>query len=46
MAALKPVPRAVGIAIEDGRLEDLEAQPHDIPMDWIVTEAGVYGPFK
>ncbi len=46
LAALKPVPRAVGIAIEDGRLEDLEAQPHDIPMDWIVTEAGVYGPFK
>ncbi|MFH1815451.1 MAG: 5-formyltetrahydrofolate cyclo-ligase [Pseudomonadota bacterium] len=46
LAALTPAPRAVGIAIEDGRLDDLDPQPHDIPMDWIVTEAGVFGPYR
>lgn len=46
LAALTPSPRAVGIAIEDGRLDDLDPQPHDIPMDWIVTEAGVSGPHR
>ena len=42
LAALKPAPRTLGIAIEDGRIDDLGPQPHDIPMDWIVTEAGVF----
>ncbi len=46
LAALQPMPRAVGIAIEDGRIDDLRPQPHDIPMDWIVTEDGTFGPFK
>ena len=42
LAALQPVPRTIGIALEDGRIDDLVPQPHDIPMDWIVTEAGVF----
>jgi 5-formyltetrahydrofolate cyclo-ligase len=40
------MPRTVGIALEDGRIDDLQPQPHDIPMDWIVTEQGTFGPFK
>lgn len=46
LAALQPVPCTVGIALEDGRIDDLQPQPHDIPMDWIVTEQGTFGPFK
>lgn len=42
LAALEPTPVAVGVAIEDGRLDDLQPQPHDLPMDWIVTEAGFF----
>lgn len=42
LAALLPTPLAVGVAIEDGRLDDLQPQPHDLPMDWIVTEAGAF----
>lgn len=42
LAALQPTPLAVGVAIEDGRLDDLQPQPHDLPMDWIVTEAGAF----
>lgn len=42
LAALDPTPLAVGVAIEDGRLDDLQPQPHDLPMDWIVTEAGAF----
>ncbi|WP_430432641.1 5-formyltetrahydrofolate cyclo-ligase [Methyloversatilis sp.] len=42
LAALEPTPLAVGMAIEDGRLDDLQPQPHDLPMDWIVTEAGAF----
>lgn len=42
LAALEPTPLAVGVAIEDGRLDDLQPQPHDLPMDWIVTEAGAF----
>ena len=42
LAALEPTPLAVGVAIEDGRLDDLQPQPHDLPMDWIVTETGAF----
>jgi 5,10-methenyltetrahydrofolate synthetase len=45
LAALQPTPVAVGVAIEDGRLDDLRPHEHDLPMNWIVTEAGVAGPF-
>jgi len=42
LAALTPRPRAIGVGFELGRLETIHPQPHDIPMDAIVTEAGVF----
>lgn len=42
LAAISPRPLAIGVAFEMARLPDLRPQPHDIPMDFIVTEAGIY----
>jgi 5,10-methenyltetrahydrofolate synthetase len=39
-AAAKPV--VIGIAYEIAHLETIHPQLHDIPMDWIVTERGIY----
>lgn len=36
-------PLAVGVGYESGRMASIHAQPHDVPMDLIVTEAGVVG---
>ncbi len=36
-----PRPLAIGIGYERVRLASIQPQPHDIPMDAIVTEAGV-----
>jgi 5-formyltetrahydrofolate cyclo-ligase len=41
LAARSPRPYAVGVGYEIGRLATIHPQPHDIPMDAIVTEAGV-----
>jgi 5-formyltetrahydrofolate cyclo-ligase len=41
LATMTPRPRAIGVGYELGRLESIHPQPHDIPMDAIVTEAGV-----
>jgi 5,10-methenyltetrahydrofolate synthetase len=38
LAVIDPV--AVGIGFESGRARTVYPQPHDRPMDWIVTEAG------
>ena len=38
LAALAPRPRCIGIGFELGRLDSIRPQPHDIPMDAIVTE--------
>lgn len=35
---------AVGVGFELGRVACVAPQPHDRPMDWIVTEAGVAAP--
>jgi 5-formyltetrahydrofolate cyclo-ligase len=43
LAAMTPRPRAIGVGYELGRLETIHPQPHDVPMDAIVTEAGVVG---
>jgi 5-formyltetrahydrofolate cyclo-ligase len=40
LAAMTPRPRAIGVGYELGRLETIHPQPHDIPMDAVVTEAG------
>jgi 5-formyltetrahydrofolate cyclo-ligase len=41
LAAMDPKPLTIGVGFELGRLETIWPQPHDIPMDAIVTEAGV-----
>jgi 5-formyltetrahydrofolate cyclo-ligase len=42
LAIISPRPLAIGVAFEILRLENVYPQPHDIPMDFIVTEAGIY----
>ncbi|SCY58310.1 5,10-methenyltetrahydrofolate synthetase [Nitrosospira sp. Nl5] len=42
LAAIEPKPLAIGVAFEILRLDSVHPQPHDIPMDFIVTEAGIY----
>lgn len=44
LAALSPPPLAIGIGFELGRVADTLPQAHDVPMDWLVTEAGVFAP--
>jgi 5,10-methenyltetrahydrofolate synthetase len=40
LAALDPRPHAVGIGFELARVASIRPQAHDLPMDFIVTEAG------
>lgn len=42
LAALAPRPLAIGVSYELGRLATIFPQPHDVPMDFVVTEAAVY----
>jgi len=42
LAALVPRPLAIGVGFEFARLETIHPQDFDIPMDLIVTEAGIY----
>ena len=37
LAALDPRPLAIGVGHRDGAIRTIYPQPHDIPMDWIVT---------
>jgi len=46
LAALSPRPAAIGIALAAARLTTIFPQPHDIPLDTIVTETGVSGERK
>jgi len=40
LAALSPRPRVIGIALTAARLATIYPQPHDIPLDHILTEDG------
>jgi 5-formyltetrahydrofolate cyclo-ligase len=40
LAAMAPRPLTIGVGYEFGRLNTIYPQPHDIPLDAIVTEAG------
>jgi 5-formyltetrahydrofolate cyclo-ligase len=40
LATLSPRPRTIGVAFEQARLRNLDPQPHDVPVDAIVTEEG------
>jgi 5-formyltetrahydrofolate cyclo-ligase len=41
LATLTQRPLTIGIGYEFGRLETIYPQPHDLPMDAIVTESGI-----
>ena len=41
LAALHPAPISIGIGFEIARLDDVQPAPHDLALDWIVTESGV-----
>jgi 5,10-methenyltetrahydrofolate synthetase len=42
LAALQKKPLVIGVAYEQARLETIHPQPWDIPVDYVVTERGVY----
>ncbi len=42
LAGLKPQPLKIGVAFEMSRIETIHPQPHDIPMDFVVTEAAIH----
>lgn len=42
LAALADRPRVIGITYELARLPTIHPQPWDIPMDFVVTERGIY----
>jgi 5-formyltetrahydrofolate cyclo-ligase len=42
LASLSPRPLAIGLAREASRIDTIYPQPHDVPMDFIVTEHGIY----
>lgn len=41
LAALSPRPASIGIALAAARLRTIYPQPHDVPLDTIVTETGM-----
>ena len=41
LAALSPKPLAIGIGYSQQQIRTIKPQPHDVPMDAIVTEDGV-----
>src|ERR1035437_2048018 len=42
LAGLSPPPLKICIAHELSRIPTIHPQPHDIPMDFVVTEAGIH----
>lgn len=42
LAAMAPHPLKIGVAFELSRIPTIQPQPHDISMDFIVTELGIY----
>jgi len=41
LAAIKRPVKTVGMGMELGRFDSIAPQPHDIPMDYIITEKGL-----
>jgi 5,10-methenyltetrahydrofolate synthetase len=39
---INPSPLVIGVAFEMLRLDNIHPRPHDVAMDFIVTEAGIY----
>lgn len=42
LAAMQPQPLKIGVAFELSRMPTIRPQPHDIAMDFIVTQRGLY----
>ena len=42
LASMTPRPTAIGVSYELARLATIHPQSWDIPMDWVVTERGIY----
>jgi len=42
LAAREDRPLVIGVGFAFQRMASIRPQPHDIPMDWIVTEAGLW----
>jgi len=42
LAALKEKPLVIGVSYELARMPTIHPQPWDVPMDYVVTERGVY----
>jgi 5,10-methenyltetrahydrofolate synthetase len=42
LAAMSPLPLRIGVGFELSRIATIRPQPHDIPMEFIVTEAGIH----
>lgn len=42
LASLTPSPLAIGIGFEVARVETIHPEPHDMPLDAMVTEQGVF----
>lgn len=42
LATMHPQPLKIGVAFELSRMATIQPQPHDVPMDFIATEAGLY----
>ena len=42
LESTSPPPLAIGVAFEFAGLPSIRPQPHDVPMDFVVTEAGIY----
>lgn len=41
LAAMNPKPVSIGVGFAFQRLDNIRPQPHDMPLDYIVTEEGV-----
>ncbi|WP_255572228.1 5-formyltetrahydrofolate cyclo-ligase [Celeribacter sp. PS-C1] len=41
LAALTPKPVVIGVGIKAAQLATIYPQPHDIPLDLILTESGL-----
>ena len=44
LATLQPRPFTVGLGFTQGYLDDMEAEPHDVPLDAILNDNGVVWP--
>lgn len=42
LATLDPTPLSIGVGFELSRVDSIHPQPHDVRLDAIVTEAGVF----